>query len=114
MGRGKNLTEGEKAIIIKEIAQIKTNKSIDERIIRHVVTVGRFLKNPSRRKPRFDHGDLKSVSKRHMNLLKRSARIECLEKQVKDSLKNLGCQKKAKTTAKRVLVSMALIKSIIK
>ena len=49
-----------------------------------------------------------------MNRLKRSARIECLEKQVKDFLKNLGCQKKAKTTAKRVLVSMALIKSIIK
>ena len=76
------------------------------------MTVGRFLKNPSRRKPHFDHGDLKSVSKRDMNRLKRSARIECLEKQV--ASKNLGCQKKAKTTAKRVLVSMALIKSIIK
>ena len=78
------------------------------------MTVGRFLKNPSRRKPRFDYGDLKSVSKRYMNRLKRSARIECLEKQVEDFLKNLGCQKKAKTTAKRVFVSMALIKSIIK
>ncbi len=96
MGREKNLTEGEKALIIKEIALLKTNKSIDERIIRHVVTVGRFLKNPSRRKPRSDHGDLKSVSKRYMNRLKRNARIECLEKQVKDSLKNLGCQKKQK------------------
>ena len=96
MERGKNLTEGEKAPIIKEIAYFKTNKSIDERIIRHVVTVGRFLKNPSRRKSRSDHGDLKSVSKRYMNRLKRSARIECLEKQVKDSLKNLGRQKKQK------------------
>ena len=37
MGHGKNVTEGEKALIIKEIAKGKTNKSIDERIIRHVV-----------------------------------------------------------------------------
>ena len=35
MGRGKNLIEGEKALIIKEIANGKTNKSIDEIIIRH-------------------------------------------------------------------------------
>ncbi len=56
MGRGKNLTESEKALIIKEIAKDKTNKSIDGRII---VTVTRFLKNPSRRKPRSDRGDLK-------------------------------------------------------
>ena len=55
---------------------------MDERIIRHVATVGRFLKNPSRRKRRSDHGDC--------------ARIDCLENQVKDSLKNLGCQKKQK------------------
>ena len=39
MGRGKNQTEGDKALIIKEIAKGKTNLSIDERIIRHVVTV---------------------------------------------------------------------------
>ena len=89
---GKNLTESEKALIIKEIAEDKTNKSIDERIIRHVVTVGRFLKNPSRRKPCSDRRDLKSVSKRYMNQLKRSVRIECIEKQVKESLKNPGCQ----------------------
>ncbi len=61
-------------------------------MIRRVVTVGRFLKNPSRRKPRSDHGDLRSVSKRYMNRLERSARVECLEEQVKESLKNLGCQ----------------------
>ena len=42
MGRGKNLTKGEKALIIKEMVQGKTNKSIDERIIRHVVTVEDF------------------------------------------------------------------------
>ena len=69
---------------------------MDERIIRHVATMGRFLKNPSRRKRRSDHGDLKSVSKRYMNRLKRRVRIDCLENQVKDSLKNLGCQKKQK------------------
>ncbi len=46
MGRGKNITEGEKALIIKEIARGKTNKSIDKRIIRHVVAVTKFLKNP--------------------------------------------------------------------
>ncbi len=67
MGRGKNITEDGKALIIKEIAKGKTNKSIDERIIRHVVTVTRFLKHPSRRKPPFGRGDLKSVSKRYMN-----------------------------------------------
>ena len=92
MGRGKNLTESEKALIIKEIAKDKTNKSIDERIIRHVVTVERFLKNPSRRKPRCDRGGLKSVSKRYMNRLKRSVCIECPEQQVKEFLKNPGCQ----------------------
>ena len=46
MRRGKNLTESEKALIMKEIAKDKTNKTIDERIIRRVVTVTRFLKNP--------------------------------------------------------------------
>ena len=54
MGRGKSLAESEKALIIKEIAKDKTNKPIDERIIR---------------------GDLKSMSKRYMNRLKRSVRV---------------------------------------
>ncbi len=79
MGRVKNLTEGEKALVIKAVAKGQTNKSINERIIRHVVTATRFLKNPSRRAPRSDRGDLKSVSKRYMNQLKRSVCIECLE-----------------------------------
>jgi transposase-like protein len=38
MGRRKDLTEAEKATIIKEIAKGKTTKSIAERINRHVVT----------------------------------------------------------------------------
>jgi DNA-binding NarL/FixJ family response regulator len=39
MWRRKDLTEAEKATIIKEIAKGKTTKSIAERINRHVVTV---------------------------------------------------------------------------
>jgi DNA-binding NarL/FixJ family response regulator len=39
MGRRNDLTEAEKATIIKEIAKGKTTKSIAERINRHVVTV---------------------------------------------------------------------------
>ncbi len=42
MGRGKNLTERDKPHIIKEIARDKSNKSVDEGIIRHVVTVTRL------------------------------------------------------------------------
>ena len=86
----------EKSVIIKKNHNSRQINQIDERIIRHVVTVGKFLKNPLKRKPCSDHGDLKSVSKRYMNRLKRSAHIERLEKQVKDSLKNLGCRKKQK------------------
>jgi hypothetical protein len=56
MGRRKDLTEAEKATIIKEIAKGKTTKSIAERINRHVVTVTRFLQNPSKRKPPSDRG----------------------------------------------------------
>ena len=54
--RRKDLTEAKKATIIKEIAKGKTTKSIAERINRHVVTVTRFLKNPSKRKPPSDRG----------------------------------------------------------
>ena len=38
MGCGKDLAEGEKALVIKEIAKVKTNKSIGERINRCVMT----------------------------------------------------------------------------
>jgi IS30 family transposase len=74
MGRSKDLTEGEKSIVIKEMAKGKTPKAIAEQINRHVVTVKRFLQNPSKRKSRKDRGVLKSVSKRDMNRLKRSVR----------------------------------------
>ena len=35
---GKDLAEGEKVLVIKEIAKVKTNKSIAERINRCVMT----------------------------------------------------------------------------
>ena len=38
MGCGKDLAEGEKALVIKEITKVKTNKSIAERINRCVMT----------------------------------------------------------------------------
>ena len=38
MGCGKDLAEGEKVLVIKEIAEVKTNKSIAERINRCVMT----------------------------------------------------------------------------
>ena len=38
MGCGKDLAEGEKALVIKEITNVKTNKSITERINRCVLT----------------------------------------------------------------------------
>ena len=38
MGRGKDLAESEKVLVIKEIAKVKTNKSIAERISRCVMT----------------------------------------------------------------------------
>ena len=38
MGCGKDLAEGEEVLVIKEIAKVKTNKSIGERINRCVMT----------------------------------------------------------------------------
>ena len=38
MGCEKDLAEGEKALVIKEITNVKTNKSITERINRCVLT----------------------------------------------------------------------------
>ena len=38
MGCGKDLAEGEEVLVVKEIAKVKTNKSIGERINRCVMT----------------------------------------------------------------------------
>ena len=45
MGCGKDLAEGEKVVVIKEITKVKTNKSIVERINRCVMTeIGESLR----------------------------------------------------------------------
>ena len=45
MGCGKDLAEGEKVLVIKEIAKVKTNKSIAEGINRCVMTeIGESVK----------------------------------------------------------------------
>ena len=63
MACGKDLAEDEKVLVIKEIAKVKTNKSIGERINRCVMTeigetVRIFEKISSKRKPRSDRGGL--------------------------------------------------------
>ena len=67
---GKDLAEGEKHIVINEIA--KTNKSIAENINRCVMTeigesIKNFWKNPSKRKRQSDCGGLNLFSMRDMN-----------------------------------------------
>ena len=74
MGCGKDLAEGEKVLVIKEIAKVKTNKSIAERINHCVITkIGESVriceKNPSKRKPRSDRGGFNLFSMRDMNRL---------------------------------------------
>ena len=64
MGRGKDLTEEEKSIIIKGIATGNIPGEITKEIGRHVATAKRFVQNPSKRKPQRDRGVLKSVTKR--------------------------------------------------
>ena len=68
----KSLAEGQKVLVLKEIAKVKTNKSIAERINRSVMTeigesVRIFWKNPSKRKPRSDRDDLNLFSMRDVN-----------------------------------------------
>ena len=59
MGYETDLVEGEKVLVIKEIAKVTTNKSIAGRINRCVMTeIGESVrileKNPSNGKPRSD------------------------------------------------------------
>ena len=59
MGCETDLVEGEKVLVIKEIAKVTTNKSVAGRINRCVMTeIGESVrileKNPSKRKPRSD------------------------------------------------------------
>ena len=70
----------EKVLVIKEIAKVKTNKSIAGRINRCVMTeIGesaRILrKSRSNRKPRSDRGGLNLLPMRDMNQLKSENRM---------------------------------------
>ena len=69
---GKDLAEGEKLLVIKEIAKAKTNKSVAERINHCVMTeMGEsfkdFWKNPLKRKRQSDCGGLNLFSMCDMN-----------------------------------------------
>ena len=63
---GKDLAEGEKVLVIKEIAKVRTNKSIAGRINHCVMKeIGESV-----RKPRSDRGGLNFLSMRDINRLK--------------------------------------------
>ena len=77
MGCGKDLAEGEKILVIKEITKVKTNKSIPERINRCVMTeigesVRIFGKILHRGLSRSNRGGLNLFSMRDMNRLKKT------------------------------------------
>ena len=77
MACGKDLAEGEKVLVMKEITEVKTNKSIVERINRCVMTeigesIRSFGKILQRGKPRSDRGVLNLFSMRDMNRLKKT------------------------------------------
>ena len=76
MGRRTDLTDDEKRIILKELANATTPEMIASKINRHVVTVNKFVNDPlKKRKIRADCGSRKSVSsKRELNSLKRKLR----------------------------------------
>ena len=107
MGRRTDLTDDEKRILVKELANATTPEMIASKINRHVVTVNKFVNDPlKKRKIRADCGSRKSVSKRDLNSLKRklrkipgatSARI----------FKEAGVPDISKSTRNRILAKMA-------
>ena len=107
MGRRKDLTDAEKVIIIKELANSTTPEVIANRINRHVVTVNKFLNDPFRkRKIRADYGTRKSVSKRDLNSLKRKLRKLPGASSAK-IFKEAGVLSIAKSTRNRILARVA-------
>ena len=74
MGRGKALTDDEKAIIIKETAKVTSPNAIAEKIGRHVDSVKRYLKDPSAKKKRLNAGFSKAVSARDLREIGRYLR----------------------------------------
>ena len=105
MGRGKDLTEEEKSIIIKEIATGNIPGAIAKEISRHVATVKRL-----KRKPRRDCGVLKSVTKRDFSRLRRSLRKMPRATSAK-IFEEAGLVNVPKTTRNRLLRMVAAIKS---
>ena len=110
MGRGKDLTEEEKSIIIKEIATGNIPGAIAKEIACHVATVKMFLQSPSKRKPRRDRGVLKSVTKRDFSRLRRSLRKMPGTTSAK-IFEEAGLVNVPKTTRNRLLWMVAAIKS---
>ena len=87
MGRRKDLTDDEKRIIIKGLANATTPEVIANRINRHVVTVNKFLNDPLKtRKIRADCGSRMSVSKRDYENYQEQRVPEYLEKLVYQTL----------------------------
>ena len=107
MGRRKDLTDAEKGIIIKELANSTTPEVIANRINRHVVTVNKFLNDPlKKRKIRAHCGSRKSVSKRDLNSLKRKLR-KLPGATTARMYKKAGVPDIAKTKRNRILAKMA-------
>ena len=107
MGRRKDLTDAEKGIIIKELANSTRPEVIAKRINRHIVTVNKFLNNPLRkRKIRADRGSRKSVSKRDLNSLKRKLRRNPGATSAR-IFKEAGVPEIPKSTRNRILAKMA-------
>lgn len=113
MGRCKDLSEAEKATIVKECAKGTSFKDIATKINRHVVTVRRYLENPSKRKSRSDRGILKSVTKRDLNQVKRSLR-KIPGATSRSVFAEAGLPDVPKTTRNRILRRMASPKSLKK
>jgi transposase len=114
MGRGKDLTDSEKKIIITKLAKLSTFENIAKRIKRHVVTVKRFINDPlRRRKTRADCGSMKSVSKRDLSCLKRNLRKNPGATSA-TIFKEAGLPNISKSTRNRILAKMAENKSSLK
>ena len=72
MGCRTDLTDDEKRIIVKGLANATTPEMIASKINRHVVTVNMFVNDPlKKRNIRADCGSRKAVLKRDLNSLKR-------------------------------------------
>ena len=107
VGRGKDLNDGEKRQIIKELGKSTPLENIAKKINCHLVTVKRFLHDPmKKRKTRSDRGILKSVTKRDLSSLKRNLRKVrgAISKRI---FQEFGLTGIPKTTRNRILGQIA-------